>query len=176
MRPQQRTTDMGIQIYPKSAMEKRVVRGHSRRRVPKMDKASPICSQPKIDYNVYVLVLWLWQPLRPLRSVSNSSSRFLALHSMDDLFLHPSRDPTWVTGGKTWIGGGNGGKVFRTTNVNGTAVALKEALDGSDALDNLRKEITILQRVRHHNIIEYFGAQESMSRMYVLFFDSLSHL
>ncbi len=87
---------------------------------------------------------------------------------MDDLFLHPSRDPTWVTGGKTWI--------FRTTDVNGTAVALKEALDGSDALDNLRKEITILQRVRHHNIIEYFGAQESMSRMYVLFFDSLSHL
>src|SRR5258708_19696380 len=107
-----------------------------------MDKASPICSQPKIDYNVYVLVLWLWQPLRPLRSVSNSSSRFLALHSMDDLFLHPSRDPTWVTGGKTWIGGGNGGKVFRTTDVNGTPVAFKEPLHATHTPTNPTQEHT----------------------------------
>ncbi|SRR5258708_15581486 len=88
-----------------------------------MDKASPISNQPKLDYNnVNALAFLLLQPLRPLRSVSNSPSQLLTLHSMDNSFLHPSRDPTWVTGGKTWIGGGSGGKVFLTTDVNGAVV------------------------------------------------------
>jgi len=79
----------------------------------------------------------------------------------------------WEKGGL--IGKGSFGSVYKGSNEKGSFFAVKEvSLTNKKSLGPLRNEISILKRLDHENIIQYYGTDKDEEMLY-MFLELVSH-
>ena len=117
-------------------------------------------SSPIIDTNISPLEL----PLHPSQSLPPTSHRTRKIKKCN-ILKNPSQT----------IGSGSFGVVYMGLNrLNGELVAVKEIElkpgDGSEKVCMLTKEISLMKRLVHNNIVRYYGAERTPTGILPTFF------